>query len=150
MRVEIWEKFSKKMPHLGRRNDRRVIDYIAVSDYGQYSGREFLEWTSSKKVLEKLATSEKTTIVISRDHDGKMYVTSCSWDSERVFPRDPERDVRTAPRRRCVACKPRQPDKGGSADHAPRQTKLASGNRFHPDTRLEAVIDYVFPAPAVA
>jgi hypothetical protein len=103
-----------------------------------------------EKVLEKLATSEKTTIVISRDHDGKMCVTSCSWDSERVFLRDPGRDVRTAACRRYVACKPRQPDKGGSADHAPRQTKLSNCDRLHLGQRLQPVIDYILPAPAAA
>jgi hypothetical protein len=101
-----------------------------------------------EKVLEKLATSEKTMIVISRDHDGKMCVTSCSWDSERVFPRDPERDVRTAARRLYVACKPRHPDEGDSTGRAPWRPKLASSNRFRLDTRLQAVIDYILPAAA--
>jgi hypothetical protein len=32
-----------------------------------------------EKVLEKLATSQKTTIVIDREIDGKMRVTSGSW-----------------------------------------------------------------------
>jgi hypothetical protein len=103
-----------------------------------------------EKVLEKLATSEKTTIVISRDHDGKMCMTSCSWDSGRAYLRDPGQDVHTAARRHHVARKPREPDKGGSADHARQHAKLSSCNRLHLGQRLQAVIDYVFPALAAA
>jgi hypothetical protein len=39
-----------------------------------------------EKVLEKLATSDKATI--ERQPDGKMRVTSGSWDGEKVFSRD--------------------------------------------------------------
>jgi hypothetical protein len=38
-----------------------------------------------EKVLEKLATSDKATIVIGRQTDGKMRVTSGSWDGEKVI-----------------------------------------------------------------
>jgi hypothetical protein len=38
-----------------------------------------------EKVLEKLAISEKTTIVVAREIDGKMRVTSGSWEGEKVF-----------------------------------------------------------------
>jgi hypothetical protein len=41
-----------------------------------------------EKVLERLATSDKTTIVIERQPDGKMRVTSGSWDGEKVFLKD--------------------------------------------------------------
>jgi hypothetical protein len=41
-----------------------------------------------EKVLEKLATSDKATIVIERQPDGKMRVTSGSWDGEKVFLRN--------------------------------------------------------------
>jgi hypothetical protein len=41
-----------------------------------------------EKVLEKLATSDKATIVIERQPDGKMRVTSGSWDGEKVILRD--------------------------------------------------------------
>jgi hypothetical protein len=41
-----------------------------------------------EKVLEKLATSDKATIVIERQLDGKMRVTSGSWDGEKVILRD--------------------------------------------------------------
>jgi hypothetical protein len=39
----------------------------------------------SEKVLERLATSDMTTIVIERQPDGKMRVASGSWDGEKVF-----------------------------------------------------------------
>jgi hypothetical protein len=38
-----------------------------------------------EKVLEKLAISEKTTIVVAREIDGKIRVTSGSWEGEKVF-----------------------------------------------------------------
>ena len=41
-----------------------------------------------EKVLEKLATSDKATIVVERQIDGKMRVTSGSWDKETVILRD--------------------------------------------------------------
>jgi hypothetical protein len=47
-----------------------------------------------EKVLEKLATSDKVTIVIERQPDGKMRVTSGSWDGEKVILRDQMLEVR--------------------------------------------------------
>ena len=47
-----------------------------------------------EKVLEKLATSDKVTIVIERQPDGKMRVTSGSWDGEKVILRDQVLEVR--------------------------------------------------------
>ena len=41
-----------------------------------------------EKVLERLATSDKTTIVIEKQRDGKMRVTSGSWGGEKVFLKD--------------------------------------------------------------
>ena len=41
-----------------------------------------------EKVLERLATMEKSTIVVARNPDGKMRVTSGSWDGEKVILRD--------------------------------------------------------------
>jgi hypothetical protein len=45
-----------------------------------------------EKVLERLAT--KTTVVIAREQDGKMRVTSGSWEGEKVFARDQVLEVR--------------------------------------------------------
>jgi hypothetical protein len=44
--------------------------------------------------LEKLATSDKATIVVERLTDGKMRVTSGSWDGEKVILRDQVLEVR--------------------------------------------------------
>jgi hypothetical protein len=41
-----------------------------------------------EKVLEKLTTSDKVAIVVERQSDGKMRVTSGSWDGEKVILRD--------------------------------------------------------------
>ena len=41
-----------------------------------------------EKVLERLATTEKGTIVIERAPEGKILVTSGSWDGEKVILRD--------------------------------------------------------------
>ena len=51
---------------------------------------------SPEKVLEKLATTEKITIVVAREIDGKMRVTSGSWEGEKVFLRDQALEVRNA------------------------------------------------------
>ena len=40
------------------------------------------------KVLERLATSAETTIVIEKQPGGKMRVTSGSWDGEKVLSND--------------------------------------------------------------
>jgi hypothetical protein len=41
-----------------------------------------------EKVLDRLAVTEKSTIVIESQPDGKMRATSGSWDWEKVFLRD--------------------------------------------------------------
>jgi len=46
--------------------------------------------------LERLTTSDKTTIVVERQPDGKMPVTSGSWDGEKVFLKDQVLEVRHA------------------------------------------------------
>jgi hypothetical protein len=53
-------------------------------------------WTPNtlEKVLEKLAVTDKTTIVVERQPDGKMRVTSGSWEGEKVFLRDQVLEVR--------------------------------------------------------
>ena len=77
---------------------------------------------SPEKVLEKLATSDKATIVVERQSDGKMRVTSGSWDGEKVFLRDQVLEVRNVDGRLHVARKPRgvaielRIDSGGSSE----------------------------------
>jgi hypothetical protein len=63
-----------------------------------------------EKVLEKLTTSDKATIVIERQPDGKMRVTSGSWDGEKVILRDQVLEVRNVDGRLHVARKERRPD----------------------------------------
>jgi hypothetical protein len=63
-----------------------------------------------EKVLEKLATTEKTTIVVARELDGKMRVTSGSWEGEKVFARGEVLEARNVDGRLHVARKPRQHD----------------------------------------
>ena len=63
-----------------------------------------------EKVLEKLATSDKVTIVIERQPDGKMRVTSGSWDGEKVILRDQVLEVRNVDGRLHIARQPRHHD----------------------------------------
>jgi hypothetical protein len=65
---------------------------------------------TTEKVLEKLATSDKASIVIERQTDGKMRVTSGSWDREKVILRDQVLEVRNVDGRLHVARKERRPD----------------------------------------
>jgi hypothetical protein len=65
---------------------------------------------NEEKVLEKLATSDKIGIIIERQPDGKMRVTSASWDAEKVFLRDQVLEVRNVEGRIHVARKPRHHD----------------------------------------
>jgi hypothetical protein len=62
------------------------------------------------KVLEKLATSDKTSLIIERVSDGKMRVTSGSWDGEKVILKDQVLEVRNVDGRLHVARKPRVHD----------------------------------------
>jgi hypothetical protein len=63
-----------------------------------------------EKVLERLATTEKSTIVNERQPDGKMRVTSGSWDGEKVLLRDQVLEVRNVDGRLHVARKERPLD----------------------------------------
>jgi hypothetical protein len=65
---------------------------------GKFSRPEKLE-----KVLEKLATTEKTTLVLARDTEGKILVTSNSWPDERVILKDQVLEVRNVEGRFHVA-----------------------------------------------
>jgi hypothetical protein len=65
-----------------------------------------------EKVLERWATSDRTTIVIEKQPDGKIRVTSASWEGEKVFSRDQVIEVRhaNADGRLHVARKTKAPD----------------------------------------
>jgi hypothetical protein len=49
---------------------------------------------STEKVLERLATSDKVTIVVERLLNRNMHVTSGSWDNEKVILHDEVIEVR--------------------------------------------------------
>ena len=49
-----------------------------------------------EKCLRSWATSDRITIVIERQPEGKMRVTSTSWDGEKVLTRDQVLEVRNA------------------------------------------------------
>ena len=63
-----------------------------------------------EKVLEKLATTERTTIAIAREVGGKVRVTSGSWDGEKVILKDEVLEVRNVDGRLYVARKAKKPD----------------------------------------
>jgi hypothetical protein len=69
-----------------------------------------------EKVLEKLATSDRVTIVVERQSDGKMRVTSGSWDGEKVILRDQVLKVSKVEGRLHVARKPLHHRQGEPAD----------------------------------
>jgi hypothetical protein len=57
-----------------------------------------------------IGPTEKTTIVIERQPDGKIPVTSGSWDGEKLFLKDQVLEVRNVDGRLHVARKERRPD----------------------------------------
>ena len=63
-----------------------------------------------EKVLERMATSEDTTLVIKREPEGKMRVTSRHWEDAKVLLRDEVLEVRNVDGRLHVARKARRPD----------------------------------------
>jgi hypothetical protein len=65
---------------------------------------------SLEKVIEKLATTEKTTIAIAREVGGKVRVTSGSWEGEKVILKDQVLEVRNVDGRLYVARKAKKPD----------------------------------------
>jgi hypothetical protein len=65
---------------------------------------------SLEKVIEKLATTEKTTLAIAREEGGKIRVTSGSWDGEKVILKGQVLEVRNVDGRLYVARKAKRPD----------------------------------------
>jgi len=64
----------------------------------------------SVKVLERIATSEDTTLVIRREEGGKMRVTSRHWEDAKVLGKNEVLEVRNVDGRLHVARKERRPD----------------------------------------
>jgi hypothetical protein len=73
---------------------------------------------STEKVLERLATSDKATIVFEKQTDGKIRVTSGSWDNEKVILPNEVVEVRNVNGRLHVARKPRRHDEWGPVARA--------------------------------
>jgi hypothetical protein len=65
---------------------------------------------SLEKVIEKLATTEKTTLAIAREEGGKIRVTSGSWDGEKVILKGQVLEVRNVDGRLYVSRKAKKPD----------------------------------------
>jgi hypothetical protein len=63
-----------------------------------------------QKVLERLAVSDKASLIFESQMDGKIRVTSGSWDGEKVILRDQVLEVRKVDGRLHVARKPRHHD----------------------------------------
>jgi hypothetical protein len=85
-----------------------------------------------EKVLERLATTEKSTIVLERQPDGKMRVTSGASDGEKdIFARSGARG-RNVEGRLHVACKPPPPRRMGPADPRVRSAYPAGANHRDP------------------
>jgi len=63
-----------------------------------------------EKVLERMATSEDTTLVIKREDGGKMRVSSRHWADAKVLLRDEVLEVRNVDGRLHVARKARYHD----------------------------------------
>ena len=63
-----------------------------------------------EKVVERMATTEKTTIAVSREDGCKIRVTSSSWEGEKVILKDQVLEIRNVDGRLHVARKTRKPD----------------------------------------
>jgi hypothetical protein len=66
-------------------------------------------------------TSDKTTIVIviEKQPDGKMRITSGSWNGEKIFLKDQVIEVRHANALGCMARKTKAPDEWDAPIQAP-------------------------------
>ena len=62
------------------------------------------------KVLERLGTTESTTLALKRENGGKIRVTSLLWESQKVILRGEVLGVRNVDGRLNIARKPRCPD----------------------------------------
>jgi hypothetical protein len=62
------------------------------------------------RVIEKLATSDKVTLTVERQPEGKMHATSSSWEHEKVLFRTEVLEVRCVEGRLHVSRKVRRPD----------------------------------------
>jgi hypothetical protein len=94
---------------------RRGSPMGSKSRKGLWEHGGLMRTETPQKVLEKLATSDKATIVVERLLNGNMRVTSGSWDGEKVILRDQVLEVRNVDGRLHIARKPREYDEWGPA-----------------------------------
>jgi hypothetical protein len=83
------------------------------------------------KVLEKLATTEGISLIVKREPDGKMRVTSGSWEGEKVLFRNEVLEVRNVDSRLHVSRKERRHD-----EWDPPIEPYDPSGRVHLPTRL--------------
>jgi hypothetical protein len=69
-----------------------------------------LSGSADEKLLERMATSENTTLVIKREGDGKIRVASRHWEEAEVTGKNEMLEVRSVDGRLDVARKERKPD----------------------------------------
>jgi len=84
-----------------------------------------------EKVLQKLASTDRTTLVVSNESDGKMRLTLGSWERERDFSRGQAFQV-------CNVGRPGGPVV--SDDDLSKRNRLLTGDRS------QSVINYLLPA----
>jgi hypothetical protein len=90
---------------------------------------------SLEKVIEKLATTEKTTLAIAREEGGKIRVTSGSWDGEKVILKGQVLQVRNVDGRLYVSRKAKKPDEW--------DPPIAAYDPYGPGTGVAGDVDFV-------
>jgi hypothetical protein len=63
-----------------------------------------------EKVLEKLGTTESTTLTVKRDEGGKIRVTSLLWESAKVILKNEVLEIRNVDNSLHIARKAKRPD----------------------------------------
>ena len=64
----------------------------------------------TESVLERLGTTESTTLALARDPGGNIRVTSLLWPEPKVILKGEVLEVRNVDGRLHIACKPHHPD----------------------------------------
>jgi hypothetical protein len=88
--------------------NRSVVTCRVIDHAGRPGG--IMSPETLEKVLAKLATTDKATIVVEKAPDGKIRVTSGSWDGEKVILRGQVLEIRNVDERLHVARKERRHD----------------------------------------
>jgi hypothetical protein len=75
-----------------------------------------------EKVLERLGTTDGTTLVLKREAEGKIRVTSTPWEEVKVLGR--------------ATCLRSAMLRAGSISHARRASRTSGSRRSNPTTRM--------------